>query len=152
MKQQFQHELAAEIGQHQDHEAGQGPGQGLLSAPAESVTTPQQGAEDQPGDDREQGLVDELGGIEKALAITRNLAGIPDDEKVDIVVFPKPPGFIRLLQSLFAPGFYGVSGSFSSQVRTWFEDSRQLPGLFIIVHLLRRDRLLYLSPFLFSFN
>jgi protease-4 len=37
---------------------------------------------------REQGLVDELGGLDRAVAIAKERAGIPADEQVQLVTFP----------------------------------------------------------------
>lgn len=54
---QFQHQLAAKIGQHQENKAAQGPADGGAAAPAEAPTAPQQHSEHAPGDQREHRLV-----------------------------------------------------------------------------------------------
>lgn len=46
---------------------------------------------------KENGLVDEFGGLEKAIAIARDLAGLPSDRDVKRVVFPAPRPFIETL-------------------------------------------------------
>jgi protease-4 len=38
---------------------------------------------------KEIGLVDELGGLDKALELAKNLAGIPADEKVKLIIWPR---------------------------------------------------------------
>ena len=45
-------------------------------------------------------LVDELGGMETALALAKELAGLPADRAVEIVVYPKQLGIIELMQKL----------------------------------------------------
>jgi protease-4 len=39
---------------------------------------------------KELGLVDELGGLDKAVAVAKQLANIPADQSVQFVVFPRP--------------------------------------------------------------
>ena len=38
---------------------------------------------------KEVGLIDELGGLDKALELAKHLAGIPADEEVRLVVWPR---------------------------------------------------------------
>jgi protease-4 len=48
----------------------------------------------------DNGLVDELGGIEKAVDVAKGLAGVPADEKVAVDVYPKvDKNFLQLLFS-----------------------------------------------------
>ena len=51
----------------------------------------------QQGKDR--GLVDEYGGLDKAIEIAKQLAKIPADKGVQRVPLPKPPGFFEQLMS-----------------------------------------------------
>ncbi len=60
MQDVFANQLAAEIGQHQQAETGQRPADCLVPAPAEAVTAPQQYAEDDPGQARQQGFVHQV--------------------------------------------------------------------------------------------
>ena len=46
------------------------------------------------------GLVDEVGTLEDAIASAKQLAGLPDDSKTELLVLPKPQGF---LEALVAP-------------------------------------------------
>ncbi|MCK4547082.1 MAG: signal peptide peptidase SppA [Candidatus Eisenbacteria sp.] len=41
------------------------------------------------------GLVDELGGLDKAIEVAKQLAEIPEDEKVTIVHYPEEQGFVE---------------------------------------------------------
>lgn len=50
---------------------------------------------------KERNLVDELGGLDKALELARREAGVPENRPVTLVVFPKPKGW---LESLFPRG------------------------------------------------
>ena len=43
------------------------------------------------------GLVDELGGLPRALAIAKERAGIPARQDVDVVVYPPRPSFFEAL-------------------------------------------------------
>ena len=48
------------------------------------------------------GLVDEIGGLDLALAIAKESAGLPEDAEVEIVVYPPPKSFYELMQNPFA--------------------------------------------------
>ncbi|MBN1222317.1 MAG: signal peptide peptidase SppA [Candidatus Aminicenantes bacterium] len=43
------------------------------------------------------GLVDELGGLDKAVAVAKELAGIPSEERVALVHYPRKKGLLSLL-------------------------------------------------------
>ena len=57
-------------------------------------------------DGLEIGLVDVLGGLETAIAIAKERAGISPDEEVDIVELPEPPLFNP---QMFMPKLFGVA-------------------------------------------
>jgi protease-4 len=57
-------------------------------------------------DGLEIGLVDVLGGLETAISIAKERAGISPDEEVDIVELPEPPLFNP---QMFAPRLFGVA-------------------------------------------
>jgi protease-4 len=46
---------------------------------------------------KENGLIDEVGGLDKAIEIARELAKIPADEKVTIVHYPKKKGLLSVI-------------------------------------------------------
>ena len=56
---------------------------------------------------KELGLVDELGGLEKAIEMAREAAGIKSDRKVQLVEMPGPDLFDP---SIFTPNLFGISG------------------------------------------
>ena len=45
----------------------------------------------------DNGLVDEVGGLDRAIALAKELAEIPDDEEVNIVHYPKKKGLLQML-------------------------------------------------------
>ena len=53
---------------------------------------------------REVGLVDELGGLRRAILLAKRRAEIPDDAEVEIVVYPRPRGVLDLLENTVAFG------------------------------------------------
>src|ERR1700690_251048 len=56
----LEHELHAEIGHRQDAKAPQGPAHRRSPAPAEAQTPNQQHAEQQPGNDRQDGFLHQV--------------------------------------------------------------------------------------------
>jgi protease-4 len=56
---------------------------------------------------KENGLVDELGGLDRAIALAKELAKIPEDQKVTVVHYPKKKGFLDLV-------FGGDGGGFAA--------------------------------------
>ena len=48
---------------------------------------------------KERGLVDEYGGLDKAIEIAKQLANIPADKSIQSVILPHPPGFFEQLMS-----------------------------------------------------
>jgi ClpP class serine protease len=43
------------------------------------------------------GLIDEVGGLDKAIEVARDLAKIPADQKVSVVHYPKKKGLLQML-------------------------------------------------------
>lgn len=56
-------------------------------------------------DGRKNGLVDELGGLDTAIEMAKREAGIPEDEKVELVEMPKPA---LVSSSIFTPRLFGI--------------------------------------------
>src|ERR1051325_8241975 len=48
---------------------------------------------------KEKGLVDEYGGLDKAIEIAKQLANIPAEKSIQRVILPQPPGFLEQLMS-----------------------------------------------------
>ena len=59
----------------------------------------------------ERGLVDELGGLSRAIALAKERAGIDADDDVRLVVYPRPKSFFELLDEGFPmTGVLGTPG------------------------------------------
>jgi protease-4 len=71
----------------------------------------------------ELGLVDELGGIERALAVAKELAGIPADASVRIVRYPETKTFWQTVFSgeVFAPRADTSPVAALAELRRWAE-------------------------------
>ena len=50
---------------------------------------------------KERGLVDELGGLSRAIALAKEHVGIDADEEVELVVYPRPKSLFELLNEGF---------------------------------------------------
>lgn len=61
---------------------------------------------------KEVGLVDELGGLDRAVAIAKARAKIPADSDVEIVGYPRPRSFYEMVSE-------GLAGSSEAAVNTW---------------------------------
>jgi protease-4 len=97
---------------------------------------------------RDHGLVDELGGLDRAVVIAKARAGIPADEEVELVTFPPR----RTLYEAIAEQF-GSSGSAATAGRLWAllggAEGRAMAALTAPVRLFRRGEPLALMPFAF---
>ena len=51
---------------------------------------------------RDVGLIDELGGLTRAVAIAKDRAGIDADQEVTLVMYPRPRSLLEVLSSSFA--------------------------------------------------
>jgi protease-4 len=95
---------------------------------------------------KEQGLVDELGGLDRALAIAKVRARIPERSEVEIVVYPRPKSVYEMLSDT-------VSGNSSSAVQAWMsanlstDETALLRSLRGSEAMFRRGELLALMPF-----
>src|SRR5260221_8232900 len=47
---------------------------------------------------KERGLVDEYGGLDKAIEVAKQLARVSDGQSIQRVIMPKPPGFFEKLR------------------------------------------------------
>jgi protease IV len=92
---------------------------------------------------REHGLVDELGGLDRAIAIAKSRAGIPDDEEVELVAYPPR----RTLFEAVAEQF-GSDGA-SLWARFGGAEARAMAALMAPVRIFRRGEPLALMPFAF---
>ena len=49
----------------------------------------------------EHGLIDEVGGLARAIALAKEKAGIDPGDEVELVIYPRPKGFFELLDEGF---------------------------------------------------
>lgn len=83
---------------------------------------------------KELGLIDELGGLSQALTLAKEQAGIPVEESIKLVVWPKKVSFIA---SLFG----------KRAAHTAFPLSSELEKFTSIFKLIERERILAIMPF-----
>jgi protease-4 len=83
------------------------------------------------------GLVDEMGGISKAIALAKELAGIPEEEQVRLEVQPKKVSFLDM--------FLG-----KPPIKTELRISTRLEKTIEALRLLEQERIWAIMPFWFS--
>jgi protease-4 len=93
---------------------------------------------------RERGLVDELGGLDRAVAIAKERAGIPADEDVELVTYPPRRTLYEAIAEQFGP---------STSARLWAmlggAEGRAAAALTAPVRIFRRGEPLAMMPFAF---
>ena len=93
---------------------------------------------------RERGLVDELGGLDTAIAIAKQRAGIPADQEVELVVYPPRRTLYEALAQQFGSPSVGVWAQLAGGMET-----RAVAALTAPVRVFRRGEPLALMPFAF---
>ena len=93
---------------------------------------------------RDRGLVDELGGLDAAVAIAKQRAGIPADEDVELVAYPPR----RTLYEALARQF-GSSGPDVWAQLVGGTEGKAIAALTVPVRMFRRGEPLALMPFAF---
>lgn len=94
---------------------------------------------------RELGLVDQLGGLDVAVAAAKQRARIPADEDVELVVYPPRRSFYEALADQLGPG----SGARLFQTLASGADTRAIAALTAPMRMFRRGEPLALMPFTF---
>ena len=92
---------------------------------------------------RRVGLVDDLGGLDRAVALAKQRANIPLDEEVQLVVYPRRKGLFELISDSFT--VRGMVGA------PWLRRSEEqaLSVLTAPLRLFRRGEPLALMPYMF---
>lgn len=91
---------------------------------------------------KEIGLVDEIGGLHRAIEIAKEKAGIAPKKKVSLVIYPRKKGFFEMLkEGDFFPGFITalVLKRLPPQLRKALKNS-------LTPYLFKDDKLLLLMP------
>jgi len=94
---------------------------------------------------REIGLVDQLGGLDAAIAVAKQRARIPADEDVEIVTYPPRRSFYEVLADQF--GGASPSGALAALIGS--ADARAVAALTAPMRIFRRGEPLALMPFTF---
>jgi protease-4 len=93
---------------------------------------------------KEQGLVDALGGLDAAVAIAKEQAGIPAYQEVELVTYPAPRTFYEALREQFGSGGAGVAARLLGR-----SEARAIAAATAPVRRFRRAEPLALMPFAF---
>ena len=97
---------------------------------------------------REHGLVDELGGLPRALAIAQQRAGIAKDAAVQVVVYPPKPSLFEALSETFGGG-QTMRAALAESLLTP-QERESLAAIRRPMRLLRRGESLALLPWVFA--
>ena len=100
---------------------------------------------------KQNGLVDELGGLDRAVSIAKQRAKIAADAEVELVVYPPRKSFYEIVSDEFGGGQAGESASVATWLRAnlsagEFDALRTMRGP---LTLFRRGEILALMPFTF---
>jgi protease IV len=93
---------------------------------------------------RQHGLVDALGGLDTAVNLAKQRAGIPADEDVELVVYPPRRTLYEALTEQFQSSSFNVWGQLAAGA-----EGRALGVLTAPVRLFRRGEPLALMPYVF---
>ena len=94
---------------------------------------------------KEVGLVDDLGGLDRALALAKQRAQIPLDEEVELVIYPRPRSVLELIRASFT----AASGVARAPLLPAPGD-RAVSALTAPLRLFRQGEPLALMPYVFS--
>jgi protease-4 len=94
---------------------------------------------------KQLGLVDELGGLERALALAKQRAKIPQDSEVELVVYPPKKSFYDIVRSPFGAS----SGATTLASLLGFSNPRVVETLTAPLQVFRRGEPLALMPNVF---
>ncbi len=93
---------------------------------------------------KDLGLVDELGGLQHALAIAKTRAQIDPKAEVEVVTYPQPKSFYELVQAPF-----GVEGSSLLRMVLGVRDGKAVEALTAPLRVFRRGEPLAIMPNVF---
>ena len=94
---------------------------------------------------RDLGLVDELGGLDRALAVAKSRAGIDEKAEVELVVYPQPKSFYELVQSPFGLGAGGLMEKLMG-----VREAKAVQALSAPLQIFRRGEPLAIMPNVFT--
>ena len=92
----------------------------------------------------ERGLVDEIGGLDRAIQLAKEKAKLDVGANVDLVIYPQKPSFYDLLSNPF-----GTSSAASLEVMMPRPDARAIAAAASTLQRFRRGESLLLMPNVF---
>ncbi|MDH4065322.1 MAG: signal peptide peptidase SppA, partial [Acidobacteriota bacterium] len=101
---------------------------------------------------RQLGLVDELGGLTAALSAAKVRAGIPADQEVELVVYPRPRSVYEVLSDQFESPLEGVRSASTAEALLGIlgpRDRQALAALLAPSRLFRAGETLAHMPYVF---
>jgi protease-4 len=99
---------------------------------------------------KEKGLVDEYGGLDKAIEVAKQLANIPADKSIQRVIMPQPPTFFEQLMSAGNDDSDAVDAQAKQQAALFSalpEDMRESLRYAQLLDRSSRGEAIYLMPF-----
>ena len=93
---------------------------------------------------KELGLVDELGGLQRALALAKSRAAIDEDAEVELVIYPQRKSVFELMQAPF-----GAESSGALKALLGLQDARTIQTLTAPLRVFRRGEPLAIMPNVF---
>jgi protease IV len=93
---------------------------------------------------RQHGLVDAIGGLDTAVSLAKQRAGIPADEDVELVLYPPRRSLYEALTDRFQSSSFNIWGQLAAGA-----DRPALGVLTAPVRLFRRGEPLALMPYVF---
>lgn len=99
---------------------------------------------------KENGLVDEYGGLDKAIEVAKQLANLPADKGIQRVIMPKPPSFLEELMNSGDDGEDGTSAQAKQQAAILAalpEDARRALRYAQLLDRAKNGESIYMLPF-----
>jgi len=91
---------------------------------------------------KDRGLVDEIGGLQTAMEIAKELAHIAEDEEISVVVYPKQLGLFEFIQKMF-----GGQAAVTQLLPLNAAEVQLIRQATVFFPLMRREKSLMLMPY-----
>jgi protease-4 len=99
----------------------------------------------------ERGLIDEIGGIDRAMALARELAKVPPEEDLEVLELPPAPNFFEAISEAFgvarATGFLGLVPAQAADLAGLAEVRSAMGKALGVARAAREGPILLLLPF-----
>jgi protease IV len=106
---------------------------------------------------KEQGLVDELGGLDKAIEVAKEMAKIPADRSPNLVEYPRTPGFFESLFEQEDDGADTQANSRETEIKEEIlkslpADMRETIRALSVIRQFEREPVMALMPYLITIH